>query len=122
MNVVLVVDDEPTIRRLIAAVLRGAGWETITAPDAETAIEMLETRRPDVIVTDIRLPGADGIEFAQRVKADERFSDLPVAFISAWEQPPRFPQPPPSTFFRKPFDVDALANWVNSVGPTPNEN
>ncbi len=120
MSVVLVVDDEPTIRRLIAAVLKGLGWETMSAPDAETAIEMLEEQTPDVIITDIRLPGADGIEFARMVKADERFADVPLAFISAWEVPPQFPEPPPVTFFRKPFDVDALANWVGSVGPSAN--
>lgn len=117
MSIALVVDDEPTICRLIAAVLRGNGWDTMIAPDAETAIDLLEARRPDVIITDIRLPGANGVEFAQRVKSDERFADLPVAFISAWEMPPRFRQPPPVTYFRKPFDVDALANWVNSVAP-----
>jgi len=117
MSVALVVDDEPTICRLIATVLRSNGWETITAPDAETAIEMLESQAPDVIITDIRLPGADGVEFAERVKADERFSEVPLAFISAWEAPPRFDEPPPVTYFRKPFDVEALANWVNSVGP-----
>jgi CheY-like chemotaxis protein len=117
MSVVLVVDDEPTIRRLIAVVMKGQGWDTMSAPDAETAIEMLEERTPDVIITDIRLPGADGVEFARKVKEDERFSDLPLAFISAWEVPPQFPEPPPVTFFRKPFDVDAIANWVDSVGP-----
>jgi len=115
MSVALVIDDEPAILRLIATVFRSNGWETMTAPDAETAIEMLESQAPDVIITDIRLPGVDGVEFAERVKSDERFSDVPLAFISAWESPPTFREPPPVTYFRKPFDVDALASWANSV-------
>jgi CheY-like chemotaxis protein len=115
MSVALVVDDEPTICRLIATVLRSNGWETMTAPDAETALDLLEERTPDVVITDIRLPGANGVELAERIKSDERFSDVPLAFISAWESPPKFREPPPVTYFRKPFDVDALATWANSV-------
>lgn len=66
MSVVLVVDDEPTIRRLVAAFLIEGGCETMTAPDAETAWMAIGERKPDAIITDIRLPGMDGVEFAHR--------------------------------------------------------
>jgi DNA-binding response OmpR family regulator len=115
VSVVLVVDDEPTIRRLVAAVLTQSGWESMTAPDAETAMRAIVARKPDAIITDIRLPGMDGVEFARWVRDDDRFADMPVAFISAWEDAPALSQPPPVAYFRKPFDVDALLDWVSAV-------
>ena len=114
MSVVLVVDDEPTICRLVAALLLQSGCETITAPDAEAAWRAIGERQPDAIITDIRLPGMDGVEFAQKVRDDERFSQVPLAFISAWESAPEFTRPPPVAYFRKPFDVDALLEWVSA--------
>lgn len=115
MSVVLVVDDEPTIRRLVAAVLIEGGCETMTAPDAETAWTAIGERKPDAIITDIRLPGMDGVEFAHRVREDKRFSDMPLAFISAWESAPIFSKPPTVAYFRKPFDFDALMDWASAV-------
>jgi Response regulator containing CheY-like receiver, AAA-type ATPase, and DNA-binding domains len=117
VSVVLVVDDEPTIRRLVAAILTQSGRESMTAPDAETAMRAIIDRKPDAIITDIRLPGMDGVAFARWVRDDDRFADMPVAFISAWEDAPAFAQPPPVTYFRKPFDVDALLEWVSAVCP-----
>jgi DNA-binding response OmpR family regulator len=117
VSVVLVVDDEPTIRRLVAAILTQSGRESMTAPDAETAMRAIIDRRPDAIITDIRLPGMDGVAFARWLREDDRFADMPVAFISAWEDAPAFVQPPPVTYFRKPFEVDALLEWVSAVCP-----
>jgi CheY-like chemotaxis protein len=114
MSVVMVVDDEPTIRRLVAAVLIGSGCEPITAPDAETAMRALRERKPDAIITDIRLPGMDGIEFAEKVREDKNLSDIPVAFISALESAP-IDMAAPVKFFQKPFDVDELLDWLNDV-------
>lgn len=115
MGFVLVIDDEPTIRRLVASALALGGKDAITAPDAETAIDMLEEKTPDVIITDIRLPGMSGIEFAEKIRDDARFCEVPVAFISAWEEPPKLAVGAPSTYFRKPFDVEALVDWVANV-------
>ena len=115
MSVVLVVDDEPAIRRLVAALLVQSGCETITAADAETAWTAIDKRKPDAIITDIRLPGMDGVQFARKVRDDERFCNVPLAFISAWESAPRFSNPPPVAYFRKPFDLDALLEWTFAV-------
>jgi two-component system nitrogen regulation response regulator GlnG len=105
-----VVEDESAIRRLIVVVLRDLGLETISAPDAETALGMLETASPDLIITDVRLPGMDGVEFTRRVKSDgER--KTPVLLTSAYGEP-RGHQG--DGFLPKPFDVDTLAEAVAS--------
>ncbi len=111
---ILVVDDEPSICRLVAAVLIQSGCEPVTAPDAETAMRTLNETNPDAIITDIRLPGMDGIEFAGKVRENENFLDTPVAFISAFHGRPTTISPP-VTYFAKPFDVDALVEWAVSV-------
>jgi CheY-like chemotaxis protein len=116
MSVVLVIDDEPTIRRLLSAVLEGCGSETVAVGDAETAMTVIEHTTPDAIITDIRLPGMDGVEFAQRIKHDSRLAHIPLAFISAWEEEPALARNGDGcSYFRKPFDVEALRDWVTSV-------
>jgi CheY-like chemotaxis protein len=51
-------------------------------------------RKPDAIITDIGLPGMDGVAFAHWVRDDGRSADMPVALMSAWEDALAFPQPP----------------------------
>jgi two-component system phosphate regulon response regulator PhoB len=75
MTAALIVDDEPAILRLVAMVLRELGFETLTATDAETAAQLLKSSRPDLVVTDVRLPGISGVELARRIKASRR---LPI--------------------------------------------
>jgi len=112
---VLVVDDEPAIRRLLLTVLSEGDWDTVTMPDAETALRLIDVRTPDAMVVDICLPGMDGVEFARRVRS--AVGCIPLAFISAWEEPPAEAMSPaaPVAYFRKPFDVEALAGWVTDV-------
>ena len=65
---VLVVDDERTLARAIKAYLEESGYEAEVAADAEAAIPLLTTLRPDVVITDVRLPGMDGIALLKRIR------------------------------------------------------
>jgi two-component system, NtrC family, response regulator AtoC len=65
---VLIVDDERTLARAVKAFLIEAGYEAEVAPDAEQALGMLETLRPDVVFSDLRLPGINGIELLRRIR------------------------------------------------------
>jgi len=67
-STVLVVDDERTLARAIKAYLTEAGYETEVAGDAEEALRMLETLRPDVVFSDVRLPGVSGIDLLRRIR------------------------------------------------------
>jgi CheY-like chemotaxis protein len=105
-----VVEDESAIRRLIVVVLRDLGVETISAPDAETALGLLETASPDLIITDVRLPGMDGVEFTRRVKSEGGgHKPTPVLLTSAYGEPRGHEG---DGFLPKPFDVDTLAEAV----------
>jgi DNA-binding response OmpR family regulator len=65
---VLVVDDEPTIAEVVSRYLVRAGYETRVAGDGPQAIELAGTRRPDLVVLDIMLPGLDGLEVMRRLR------------------------------------------------------
>ncbi|MEO7985360.1 MAG: sigma-54 dependent transcriptional regulator [Gemmatimonadales bacterium] len=67
-STVLIVDDERTLARAIKAFLTEAGYEAEVAGDAEQALAMLETLRPDVVFSDIRLPAMNGIELLRRIR------------------------------------------------------
>ena len=64
----LIVDDEQSIRRLCVTVGQGLGYECAEADTAEAALETLETRPPDIVVTDLKLPNLSGGELLRKVK------------------------------------------------------
>ncbi len=114
MASVLLVDDEPAIRRMLSIMVRSLGLETIPAEDAENALGLLEEDVPDLIITDVRLPGLSGDELARRVKSEPRLSSVPIVLISAYQEPRGHVA---DAFLPKPFDLDALSRLVNRYLP-----
>ena len=105
----LVVDDEPAILRLVAVVLRDLGCDTLMAEDAESALRIMESDHPDVVISDIKLPGMDGVELARRIKSNAG-SRTPVLLMSAFAEP-RDHQG--DGFLAKPFDIEGLIDFVS---------
>src|SRR5215210_3669837 len=81
-STVLIVDDERTLARTVKAFLTESGYEAEVAPDAEKALELLEALRPDVVFTDVRLPGMSGIDLLQRIR--EFDPAIPVIIMTAY--------------------------------------
>lgn len=77
----LVVDDEPNIRDLLASSLRFAGFDVQTAPDGPTALNIAIKTQPDLIVLDVMMPKMDG--FAVTEKLRQRGMDMPILFLTA---------------------------------------
>jgi two-component system, OmpR family, response regulator ResD len=69
---VLVVDDEPTIREIVARYLERAGYEARTAVDGRAALSALRERAADLVVLDLMLPGIDGLEVMRRIRDGDR--------------------------------------------------
>jgi len=80
---ILVVEDEPAIQELIAANLQHAGHRVLRAYDAEEAIRLVRETLPDVVLLDWMLPGMPGIQFARRLRSEERTRDLPIIMLTA---------------------------------------
>jgi signal transduction histidine kinase len=80
---VLLVDDNPTNLRVLAAALQGQGWRILMATDGESAIEQAEYVHPDLVLLDIMMPGIDGFETCQRLKSNSSLVDVPIIFMTA---------------------------------------
>lgn len=80
MALLLVVDDEPNIRDSVARYLRGLGHEVLVAESGQAALEVFRAGAADLVVTDINMPGGDGIEVI--VKLREMGSHVPVVAMS----------------------------------------
>jgi two-component system OmpR family response regulator len=77
---ILIADDDPHIRELLAFALKKAGYATREAGDGEAALAMVAAEAPDLLVLDINMPRMDGLEACRRLRAS---SDLPVLFLSS---------------------------------------
>jgi CheY-like chemotaxis protein len=78
---ILVVEDDPFIRDLMAMALEDEGHQVIGAPNGVDALEILEERTPDLILLDLNMPVMDGVAFARALRARQR--DVPLVLVSA---------------------------------------
>jgi two-component system KDP operon response regulator KdpE len=76
---VLVVDDEPQVRRALRAILTGHGCSVVEARDGEEAVEEIAADRPDLVLLDINMPGIDGFEACRRIRET---SDVPIIIVT----------------------------------------
>ncbi len=82
-STILVVEDEPAIQELIAVNLTFAGHKVLRADDAEQAATLVRAELPDLVLLDWMLPGASGVQFAKRLRGDERTRDVPIIMLTA---------------------------------------
>ena len=83
---VLLVDDSDVTREMIRRLLEDAGFGVTSVGSAEDALHALEARRIDCIVTDIEMPGMDGLELTRAVRSDSGRADLPVVVVSTLDR------------------------------------
>jgi two-component system alkaline phosphatase synthesis response regulator PhoP len=82
-EMILVVDDEEDIRELVELNLRREGYQTLSCETGERALELARSKKPDLVVLDLMLPGLDGLEVCRRLKADPRTWPIPVVMLTA---------------------------------------
>ena len=80
MTVVLVVDDEPAIRRTVSAGLRARDYEVREAENGERAVAAVAEDPPDLVILDLGLPDIDGVDVCRRIRA---WSQVPIVVLSA---------------------------------------
>lgn len=106
---VLVVDDDPVVGKSFDRVLSGKGYAVITARNGEEALNKLRTENYDVVFTDIKMPGMNGLEVAERVKASQPW--LPVVIITGYgtdANEARAKAAGVSGFLRKPLSPEMI--------------
>jgi DNA-binding NtrC family response regulator len=82
MSTILIVEDEPKMLRLLDLNLAEEGYATLAAPDAETGLKLLRQEKVDLVLTDLKLPRMDGLEFLQAVKRSN--APMPVILMTAY--------------------------------------
>jgi two-component system NtrC family sensor kinase len=106
---VLIIDDEEGIRTVLSITLTDAGYQTLTAGDGERGIQLCQEKSPQIVITDIRMPGMNGIDVLKRIKEQE--PDREVIVVTAFgemELAIRALQLDASDFITKPINDEAL--------------
>jgi DNA-binding response OmpR family regulator len=119
---ILIVDDDPDLRKGLNLRLRANHYDTAYATDGFSAIAMAQKERPDLIILDIGLPAGDGFVVLERLQENAALSAIPVIVLTA-----RDPQSTreqimragASAFFQKPADNSELLNAIRAVLSPP---
>jgi DNA-binding response OmpR family regulator len=109
------VDDDPALRLLCSINLEREGLVVLEAADGRTGLERARTEFPDLVLTDVAMPGLDGFQLAEALRRDERTSKVPLIFVSgepAGGNEARARELGALAYLTKPFDPTALASLV----------
>lgn len=87
MTRILIVDDDPDLRRLIDMRLRLSAIEAVSVSDGQAALDFLSREEVDAVVLDVMLPGISGLETCRRIREELRLFDLPVIMLTARARP-----------------------------------
>ena len=107
----LIVDDEPDIVDMLAALLEDIGWTPLAAFGPEDALRIAAAGPIDLLLCDICMPRMDGVELLRRMRAEAMIGDAPVVLMSA----ARRIAPDGTIFLAKPFDLDDVASLLDGL-------
>jgi len=112
---VLVVDDDPALLKLMGDSLGLAGYRVITASEGKTALQLVEDSKPDLVLLDVMMPDMDGWQVCQRVR---QFSQVPIIMLTAKGRPEDVThglETGADDYIVKPFSVDVALARVKAV-------
>lgn len=115
---ILVVDDNLANRRLLQAKLEARYFEVILAENGQQALDLAGEKLPDIVLLDVMMPGMDGYEVCERLKADPRTAFIPVVMVTALSQQEHRLKGLKSgadDFVTKPFDDFSLMTRINTL-------
>ena len=118
MPKILIAEDEPDIRELVAFTLRFAGYEVVTAANGEEAVQLAALELPDMALMDVRMPRMTGYDACRLMKANPNLRDVPVVFLSAKGQEAEIQsglEAGAEEYLLKPFSPDELTNRVRTI-------
>jgi Response regulator containing CheY-like receiver, AAA-type ATPase, and DNA-binding domains len=116
---VLVIDDDPPLRGMLAAALGRAGFHVLLAGDGDEGLRALAVHRPDVILLDLAMPGLNGWDFIQRLKETGYLGTIPIIVLSAHlhVDPQALLQLGVAAILPKPFNLPELIDLIEHLSP-----
>ena len=116
MPKILVIDDDPSVRSLVADSLEIEGYDVVVAEDGFAGLRAIEAHHPDCVLLDVMMPGLDGHQVLQRIRAGEDGHALPVVMLTAYSDDANAWQAwteGVDYFLAKPFDADELLRYLD---------
>lgn len=115
---ILVIDDSPTIRRLIRSALRRRGFEIHEAENGQMGLEMLSRESVDAVIVDMNMPHMDGLQFTRELRASDLLKATPVVMLtteSSEEDERKGLEAGVDRYLRKPCAPDVLYQTLDEV-------
>lgn len=121
---ILLVDDDPAIRKILSQSLEMEGFVIYQASNGEEALEAIDSTIPDLVILDVMMPKMNGFEVLKNVRASPKTEDLPVVMLTArssqedvwegWREGVDY-------YMTKPFDIEELLRFVERIFTEPSE-
>ena len=118
MTRILVVEDDPDLRELLADILLDAGYDVVEAADGSSALEMSCDAHPDVVILDWMLPDLDGLQVLEKLKGDPETRSIPVIIATARDRElgePTARSAGASDFISKPWQPGEVQSAVKNL-------
>lgn len=113
-KLILVVEDEPDLQRLIKLFLERSGYAVTTADNGLVALQKLNHALPDLVITDIMMPEMNGIELIKEMKKKDEWANIPVVVTSAMIAEPEITKLS-DEFLNKPVAISTLRRTLSSM-------
>lgn len=113
---IMIVDDVDTNISILVQMIESIGYDTVVAQSVDEAMAQIENNLPDLILSDISMPGKDGYEFCRMIKENYRTADIPVIFLSAmdkWNEKEKGYQAGAIDFITKPYYLGEIRIKIN---------
>jgi CheY-like chemotaxis protein len=111
---ILIVDDNADLVRIMSAHLEGHGYSVVSASDAAEALKAIQTKKPDLIILDVAMPGGDGLNVLRRLNASNPKNMIPVIVVTGMETRAKAEAFANGAvdFYLKPVNIDALLECI----------
>lgn len=108
MAKIVVVDDEPEIAELVAEIAEGQSYQVFMAYNAEQAFNLCLSEKPQLVISDIMMPGLDGYSLCRQLKTTPQLSEIKVILMTAGSFKQDIIRGLYDNFIKKPFNIDEL--------------
>jgi CheY-like chemotaxis protein len=120
---ILIIEDQESIVKLLVKRLKSQGYEVLTATDGKRGLEMAKSGQPDLIVTDLAMPGMTGNVIIRVLRQSEEYKKIPIIMLSAFirgteHESHEFPA---DAYIKKPFDAQMLLDKIKELLAAKND-